>query len=258
MKRYHAIRALAAASVAVLLAACGGGDDNNNGTTLDIAGVWASAGGGTNPQSFVYSVNGDVYGYQIEGTTIRPFRGATYSASGNSFSLTNSRYDEGTVGTIVTTAAGRTGALNGSYASGSDSISLSFTAGGAAPTFKNMSATFDVVGTVTADLRDFVGTYTAGLGSGNSVVVAANSATSGTLTGTGISGCNFAGSISRPRSDRNVWVVSLTQSGCTDTNRNGVVSNGMATMAKTNSNTVSVLRVLSFDNIAWNRIETQK
>jgi hypothetical protein len=256
MKRYHAIRALAAASVAVLVAACGGGDDDNP-ANVDISGVWASGGGGTNPQSFVYSVNGDVYGYQIEGTTIRPFRGATYSASGNSFSLTNSRYDEGTVGTIITTAAGRTGALNGSYASGTDSISLTFTAGGAAPTFKNMSATFDQVGVVSADLRDFVGTYTAGLGTGNSVVVAANSATSGTLTGTGISGCNFTGTISRPRGDRNVWVVSLTQSGCADTNRNGLVSNGMATMGKT-TGAASLLRVLSFDNTAWNRIETQK
>lgn len=257
MKRYHAIRALAAASVAILLAACGGGGDDET-TNVDVSGVWAANASGSNPASFVYAVNGETYGYQIDGTTIRFFKGATYSASGNSFSFGNSRYDEGTVGTTVTTAAGRTGTLNGAYTSSSDSISLSFTAGGAAPTFKNMSATFDVVGTQSYDLRDFAATYTSGLGSGNSVVLAATSATAGTLTGTGINGCNFTGSISRPRSDRNVWAVVLTQSGCTDATRDPLPSTGLATIAKTNSNTTLVLRVLTFDGKAWNRLETQK
>lgn len=261
MKRYHATLALAATlSAAVLLAACGGGDDEDNSTSLDISGVWAANASGNNPASFVYAVGGETYGYQIDGSTIRFFKGSTYSASNNTFSFANSRYDEGTTGSIVTTASGRTGALNGQYTSSSDTISLGFTAGGAAPTFKDMSAKFDVVGTQVYDLRDFVGTYTANLGSGNSLVVAATSATAGTLTGTGLNGCNFTGSISRPRADRNVWAVSLTQSNCTDGTRDTKVSTGMATLGKSvNGNTTTyLLRVLSLDGTAWNRVETSK
>ena len=49
MKRYHAIHALAAASVAVLVAACGGGDDGAA-ANVDISGVWQNTSGG-----FVYA-----------------------------------------------------------------------------------------------------------------------------------------------------------------------------------------------------------
>jgi hypothetical protein len=260
MKRYNATLALAATfSAAVLLAACGGGDDEDNDTSLDISGVWTASASGVVPLSFVYALNGETYGYQIDGSTIRFFKGATYSATNSNFSFSNSRYDEGTVNTVVTTAAGRTGALNGQYTSASDSISLSFTAGGAATTFKDMSAKFDVVGTQNYDLRDFAGTYTHGLGTGSSVVLAATSATAGTLTGTAINGCNFQGDIFRPRDNRNVWKVSLRQSACTDSSRDTLLSEGLATIGKTNDNAIFLLRVLSFDGTkAWNRLETQK
>lgn len=258
MKRYQTIAArdaLSTVAAALLLAACGGGGSGNS-TSLDVSGIWAASASGANPQSFVYAVNGEAYGYQIDGTTIRFFKGATYSAKDNDFSYTNSRYDEGTVGSIVTTAAGRTGSLIGKYVPGNDQVTLSFAAAGATPTFKAMTATYDVVGKQTYDLRDFAGSYSAGLGTGNSVTLTAGSATSGTLAGTGINGCSFSGTIARPRSDRNVWTVALTQSACTDAKRNGLVSNGMATLGK--SGTTLLLNVLSLDGQVWNRLETSR
>jgi uncharacterized lipoprotein YehR (DUF1307 family) len=247
MKRYHAI--LAAASVAVLLAACGGGDDDKT-TNVDVSGVWQS--GAT---AFVYALDGVTYGYQIEGSTIRYFRGANYAATGNSFSFASSRYHEGVVNTVVTNANERTGSLSGSYLPSSDDITLSFTAAGAAPTFDPMTVKYQAIGNTAQSLLDYEGTYT--IATGVTVVLDATSATSGTLVGTAVNGCNFNGTITRTRGDRNVWAVSLTQSSCTvDATRNGETSTGLATMGT--SNTTKLLRVLSFDGKAWNRIETQK
>lgn len=248
MKRYHAIRALAAASVAVLVAACGGGDDGAA-ANVDISGVWQNTSGG-----FVYALNGVTYGYQIEGSTIRYFRGANYAATGNSFSFASSRYDEGPVSQVVTSANGRTGSIAGSYLPGSDDIALSFTTA-TSNTFDDMTVKYQAIGNTAQSLLDYEGTYT--IATGVTVVVDATSATSGTLVGTAVNGCNFDGTITRTRGDRNVWAVSLTQSNCTvDATRNGETSTGLATMGTTN--TTKLLRVLSFDGKAWNRIETEK
>lgn len=249
MKRYHAIRALAAASVAVLLAACGGGDDDGATANVDISGVWQNTSGG-----FVYALNGVTYGYQIEGQTIRYFRGASYAATGNSFSFANGRYHEGAVNTVVTTANERTGSFAGNYLPSSDDITLSFTTA-TTNTFDDMTVKYQAIGNTAQSLLDYEGTYT--IATGVTVVLDATSATSGTLVGTAVNGCNFNGSITRTRGDRNVWAVSLTQSSCTvDATRNGETSTGLATVGT--SNTTKLLRVLSFDGKAWNRIETQK
>lgn len=247
MKRYHAIRALAAASVAVLVAACGGSDDGAA-ANVDISGVWQNTSGG-----FVYALNGVTYGYQIEGSTIRYFRGASYAATGNSFSFASSRYDEGLATEVVTTANGRTGSFAGNFLPTSDEITLGFTTA-TTNTFDNMTVKYQAIGHTPQSLLDYEGTYT--IATGVTVVVDATSATSGTLVGTAVNGCNFNGTITRT-GDRNVWSVSLTQSNCTvDATRNGETSTGLATMGSTNTN--KLLRVLSFDGKAWNRIDTQK
>lgn len=246
MKRYHATRALAAASMAALLAACGGGDDDDT-TNVDISGVWQ------NTSAFVYALDGVTYGYQIEGTTIRYFRGSTYSADGNSFSFSNSRYNEGLTSEVVGTGIGHTGTLSGSYSSSTDEITLGFTSS-TTNTFDSMTVKYQAIGNTAQSLTDYAGTYT--ISTTANVVIAATSATSGTLTGTNVNGCDFSGTIARSRSDRNVWTVALVQSGCDDGARDGLTSNGLATMGASGSS--KLLRVLSFDGSAWNRVETSK
>lgn len=247
MKRYHATRALAAASMAVLLAACGGGDDDDS-TNVDVSGVWQ------NTSAFVYALDGVTYGYQIEGTTIRYFRGSTYSADGNSFSFSNSRYNEGLTTEVVGTGTGHTGTLSGSYSSSTDEITLGFTSS-TTNTFDSMTVKYQAIGNTAQSLTDYAGTYT--IATGITVEIDAASATSGTLKGTNVNGCDFSGTIARSRSDRNVWTVSLNQTDCDDAAREPVPSVGLATMG-TNSGGTKLLRVLSFDGVAWNRIEVSK
>lgn len=247
MKRYNATRTFAAASLAALLAACGGGDDDDTATNVDISGVWQ------NTSAFVYALDGVTYGYQIEGSTIRYFRGATYSADGNAFSFTNSRYNEGLTTEVVGTGTGHTGTLSGSYSSSTDEITLSFTSS-ATNTFDTMTVKYQAIGNTAQSLLDYEGTYT--ITSGVTVEVDATSATAGTLKGTNVNGCDFSGTIARSRTDRNVWSVALLQSGCDDGARDGLTSNGLATMGTSGS--TKLLRVLSFDGSAWSRVETQK
>lgn len=239
MKRYHAI--LAAASVAVLLAACGGGDDES--TPLDLSGVLT----GSSPQSFTYVLNGQMYGYQVDGATTRYFKGGTYSPSGTSFTFNSGHYDDG----VQPDANSRDGAFNGQYSATSDSISLSFTLGGSATNnFDPMTATYsNPWGAVQSLTNDYAGTYAQG------ITVTVDSATKGKVSGT-LNGCTFSGDMVRPRSDRNVWTVALLQSACTDTARNGKTSNGLATLSA--SGATRFLRILSTDELAWNRIEVSK
>jgi hypothetical protein len=241
----------------VVLASCGGGGGDAAPTTAvaaaskDIAGLWADAGDPKVSGSTIglFLTVGDVgYGVETTGNTQRYFRGTGFATDGAGFVFAQSRFDKSTGSTAAFSygATPTNGKLTGILSS-SNALDLSFSTTGAVNDFVPLRLTPGAPNTsVVADLRDFVGSFPV---QPTSLKITAASADSGTLSAKGILGCDWSGSITRPRVDKNVWAVRLTQSACVDSARNSAVSEGLATMFA--SGTSKGLILVAFDGTAW-------
>jgi len=246
------------ASAAALLASCGGGGSSAPAPApLDVSGIWVAdetASGGA--AGLMLSVNGMAYGYQTQGSTVRYFKGTDYSSDGTNYSFTTSRYDEGMVGGAVTDS--RTGSLIGKFVTGtSGTLFVSF-ASTTTPSFFPMHMD-PPAASVTAriDLRDFAGSYP--MDGGGTLTLTANSASSGVISGTGIGGCDVGsgqGAITRPQADRNVWIVTLLQTHCAVSARDGQFSTGLAMLYASGS--THNLAIISFDNAGWTVVSSAR
>ena len=247
------------AALVLTLAGCGGGGSSSgsNAPGIDISGIWTD--------SFDANVGGDVgglmlavgdvaYGYEVDATTVRYFRGSALTADTLNYDYAQGRYDKGlaTGNAFVTTGSG-TGKLQGSLFS-TGVLAVGFGAVGAPADFSPLRMTAGAANVSAAvDLRDFVGSFTLPTGS---LTISASAADNGTLVGTAVNGCNWSGSINRPRADKNVWTVRLTQSACSVTSRNGAVSDGLATMYRSGS-TLN-LTLLAFDGSTWSLLSSSR
>ena len=255
------------AACGLWLAACGGGGpdsgsspfgagDNvsSNPSTgspqplLDIAGLWISA---TDPASTTLMLTlGDVaYGYRIDGSTIHFFQATGYSSTGSGFAFAAGHYEEALEFVAMATASanGRfTGKLD---ATGTPQrLSLAFTApAGVTSTF--LPVTMEATDPATAaapDARNFTGTYATRSGT---MTLSANSANVATLTVSNLYGCVANGTMSAPRSDRNVWVVTLHESNCAEVRRNGSTLTGLGALLA--GATSSNVFLMGEDGQAW-------
>jgi hypothetical protein len=250
--------AFAFAATAALLAGCGGGGSSAPAPApLDVTGIWLgdeSASGGA--AGLMLSVNGMAYGYQTQGSTVRYFKGTDYSSDGTRYSFATSRYDEGTADGAVTDS--RTGSLTGQFVSGSSGTLLVSFSSTPAPGFVPMHLDLPAASvSAQIDLRDFAGSYP--MAGGGTLTLSANSASSGVISGTGIGGCDVGsgqGAITRPRADRNVWIVTLLQTGCAVPARDGQFSSGLATLYL--SGTTHNLAIISFDNAGWTVVSSSR
>lgn len=237
-------------AAAVTLAACGGGGSGGSAPALpplDVAGAWfgnETASGSA--QGIVLTVGDALYGVETEATTVRYFKGSSYSSDGENYQFANARFDQSLNGGATTT---QTGNIGGKFVPGTSPKQLFVTSGGlgTAPSFNPMRmdpATANVA--AVADLRDFAGRFAL---VGGSVTLSASSASSGSFSATGLNGCSASGSVSLPRADRNVWSISWTQSGCTDPARNALTSHGLGLFYK--SGTTLNMLLLGEDGRAW-------
>lgn len=254
----HLSLAFAFAATAALVAGCGGGGSSAPAPApLDVTGIWIgdeTASGGA--AGLMLSVNGMAYGYQTQGSTVRYFKGTDYSSDGTNYSFATSRYDEGTVGGSV--ADSRTGSLTGKFVSGTSGTLFVTFASTTTPNFFPMHLD-PPAASVSAqiDLRDFAGSYP--MDGGGTLTLTANSASSGVISGTGIGGCDVGsgqGAITRPRADRNAWIVTLLQTNCAVSARDGQFSSGLATLYL--SGTTHNLAIISFDNAGWTVVSSSR
>jgi hypothetical protein len=247
-----------------VLASCGGGGGDAAPTVAvspankDIAGLWAAAGDPNVSGSTIglFLTVGDVgYGVETTGNTQRYFRGSGLANEGAGFAFAQSRFDK-TLGVPAQFSYGgkpTNGKLAGTLSS-SNELDLSFSTTGATNDFVPLRFTPGAPNTsVVADLRDYAGSYAV---PPTSVKITANGADSGTVSVKGIFGCDWAGTITRPRADKNVWAVRLTQSACVDIARNSAVSEGLATIFT--SGTSKGLILLAFDGSAWTLISATR
>lgn len=251
----------------VWLGACGGGGPDSGsspfGTSgnvpsspspgspqplLDIAGLWISA---TDPASTTLMLTlGDVaYGYRVDGSRIYFFKATGYSSAGSGFGFVAGHYEE-----AIEFAATATGSANGHFTGTLDAtgtpqrLSLAFTAPtGVASTFAPV--TMEAVEPVPAaapDARKFTGTYATRSGT---MTLTGTSASIATLTVSNLYGCGADGTMSLPRSDRNVWVVTLRESHCAEVRRNGSTLTGLGALFE--GATSSNVFLMGEDGQAW-------
>ena len=247
------------AALALTLAGCGGGGGSSGSDTpgIDIAGIWTDAfdaNVGGDVGGFMLAVGDVAYGYEVDATTVRYFRGSALTADTLNYDYAQGRYDKAvaTGNAFVTTGSG-TGKLQGSLFS-TGVLAVGFSAVGAPADFSPLRMTAAAANVVAVvDLRNFVGSFTLPTGS---LTLSASAADTGTLVGTGVNGCNWSGSINRPRADKNVWAVRLTQSACGVTSRNGALSDGLATMYRSGS-TLN-LTLLAFDGSIWTLLSSSR
>lgn len=216
----------------VLLSACGGGGGDSAGADaaatpgLDVSGLWTTDSADPATTGMFLSVGDQAYGFQlVGGTTLRYFKGTGYQSSATGYSFGASRYDEFTGSTV----AGGSGQLTGQLVPGSvpSRLSVGFAAtAGSSGSFPAMTVVVpdSSVGAV-PDARNFTGAYP--LQTGGSMTFTATSSSGATLNASSVNGCSLSGTINLPRGDRNVWVVALRQSACTDARRNGGTTQGL-------------------------------
>lgn len=241
----------------LMLASCGGGGGdaapaNAPPTAIkDVAGLWGAAGDPNNSGSTIgfFLTVGDVgYGVETTGNTRRFFRGTGLAAEGTGFAFSQSRFDKNVAppsqfssGLKVTN-----GKLAGSLSTANE-LDLSFVTTGAVNDFIPLRLTTGAPNTsIVADLREYAGSFVA---QSNTVKIVASSADSGTISAKSFFGCDWSGTITRPRTDKNVWVIRANQSACVDGSRNSAVSEGLATIF-TSGSTKGVL-LLTLDGSVW-------
>ena len=249
------IRTGAVASLAIasffLLASCG--SESGLLSRADIDGVWLNDGRAGGPPGMMLAVGDSAYGYQVTGGTTRYFKGAAYSSKGQAVDYDNSRYVEAQGGRATASLDGR---LSGRLVANGTKRQLlvDYGAAGAASNFSTMVMNPPAAALATvADMRDFAGSFPLPAGT---LSVSADSAISASVSGSGVNGCSVNGTLDLPRPDRNVWAVTLTQSGCADSARNGLVTRGLAMLYK--SPTKFNIAILGEDGRAWTLLSSSR
>jgi hypothetical protein len=215
--------------MSLTLAACGGGGDNppTPVTTAppnqSVSGVWDASSANTNINSgmMLTSASGQFFYETTVGSCLGLYEG-TISIADTSITGTGAFIP--TPSASVCSVGGEDDTFVGTYQS--PTITLTSTGGGTSNTIDwNADGAYD-----TPSSLDLVaGTYTTGFG-GGSVPIVINSS-GHILAQTLVNGCTVSGSISVIDSSHNLYNVQSSFEGCSDTDVNGVVFSGLATIS---------------------------